>query len=159
IVFGKRVASAPSISWIRGDGATEAYEVYRGQTGDPQSFAPDGKSLAIQITNGETGNDIAILQLDLSNPENPKPGNPEMFVQTPLNDAEPSFSPDGHWIAYRSGETGPAGIFIRPYRSSNMNSGGQLQIANRGRSPQWSRDGKKLFYMSDGQIMSADINI
>jgi hypothetical protein len=79
-------------------------------------------------------------------------------VQTPFNDAEPAFSPDGHWIAYRSGDNGPADIIVRRYTTGNNKVGGRWQIASRGRAPQWSRDGRQLFYMSGGRIMSVPIS-
>jgi len=40
--------------------------------------------------------------LDISDPDHPKAGNPELFLGTPANENTPTFSPDGRWIAYRS---------------------------------------------------------
>jgi Tol biopolymer transport system component len=113
----------------------------------------------MQMTGKETGLDIAILPLDLSDPDRPKAGTPETFVQTPFNDAEPAFSPDGHWIAYRSGDNGPADIIVRRYTTGNKKVGGRWEIANGGRAPQWSPDGRQLFYMSGGRIMSVPISV
>ena len=61
-----------------------------------------------------------------------------------LNDAcEPSFSPDGRWLAYTSAEDGIRNVYVRPFRSS----GGRTRISqDGGDSPIWSRDGRQLYY-------------
>jgi Tol biopolymer transport system component len=68
----------------------------------PYSFSPDGKRLAFAESRAETGYDLWTLPLDLSDPEHPKAGKPELFVRTMLDEYEPAFSPDGQWIAYQS---------------------------------------------------------
>ena len=35
-----------------------------------------------------------------------KPGKPYAFLQTPAAESAPFFSPDGHWLAYQSNESG-----------------------------------------------------
>src|SRR5262249_9175527 len=63
-----------------------------------------------------------------------------------------SFSPDGHWIAYQSGEpVAPARfkqsrVFVQHVPP---NAGERYQIAGPiAYRPMWSRDGKELFYAS-----------
>jgi serine/threonine-protein kinase len=56
----------------------------------------------------------------------------------------PSFSPDGKWIAYMSGETGGQEIWVRQF----PDTGPVYRISNDGGdSPVWSRDGRHLFYV------------
>lgn len=69
----------------------------------------------------ERQTNIWTLPLDLSDPENPKPGAPEPFLRRPAGEANPAFSPDGHWIAYSSGETGHFEIYVRPSRPDPAN--------------------------------------
>ena len=58
-------------------------------------------------------------------------------------DAGAAFSPDGHWMAYQSNETGQLGIFVQPFPPT----GAKYQISkNGGRWPLWSPDGKELLY-------------
>jgi eukaryotic-like serine/threonine-protein kinase len=53
-------------------------------------------------------------------------------------------SPDGRWLAYMSNDSGSPEIYVIPFRGGQ----GKWQVsANGGVSPQWSRDGKELFYM------------
>jgi hypothetical protein len=66
----------------------------------------------------------------------------------------PVFSPDGHWVAYRSDETGTGEIYVVPYPGP----GGKILISTEGGLyPRWSRDGRELFYrgMSIGRPMMA----
>ena len=54
-------------------------------------------------------------------------------------------SPDGHWLAYTSGESGVPEVYVATFR------GGQAKwqvSTNGGSHPQWSRDGKELYYFN-----------
>lgn len=72
-------------------------------------------------------------------------------------DAEyPGVSPDGRWIAYPSDETGMYQIYIVPFPRTSS----RWQISSgkeESRVPRWRGDGKELFYMSGGTIMSVPI--
>jgi serine/threonine-protein kinase len=96
------------------------------------------------------------LPLDISDPERPKPGKPELFLRTPFNEAEPAFSPDGRWIAYTSSESGSNEVYVRPFPGGASSGSGKWQISNGGGHPIWSRDGRELFYETpDNRIMAA----
>lgn len=66
------------------------------------------------------------------------------------------FSPDGHWIAYASNETGNMEVYVSPFPSVN----GKWQVSNAGgQEPKWRNDGKELFYMStDGKITAVSVS-
>jgi Tol biopolymer transport system component len=54
-------------------------------------------------------------------------------------------SPDGHWLAYASNESGQPEVYVVPFRSGQ----GKWQVSqNGGSTPLWSRDGKTLYYAS-----------
>jgi Tol biopolymer transport system component len=56
-----------------------------------------------------------------------------------------NLSPDGHWLAYMSGESQIPEVYVAAFR------GGQAKwqvSANGGYGPQWSRDGKELYYFN-----------
>jgi serine/threonine-protein kinase len=133
-----------SIWWIRADGAGEAQRLLQSKTLIvPYSFSPDGRRLAYYVLSPETRNDIWTIALDLSDPEHPKPGKPEPFLQTPYEELRPTFSPDGRWIAYASSQSGPAEVYVRPFPGP----GGQWQISTGGGgNPIWSRNTRELFY-------------
>jgi eukaryotic-like serine/threonine-protein kinase len=67
------------------------------------------------------------------------------------------FSPDGHWIAYASNETGNWEIYVSPFPSVN----GKWQVSQRGgQEPRWRADGKELFFLApDGQLMAAPVSV
>jgi Tol biopolymer transport system component len=53
-------------------------------------------------------------------------------------------SPDGHWLAYTSTESGVPQVYVVAFRGGQ----GKWQVSvNGGASPQWSKDGKDLYYM------------
>jgi Tol biopolymer transport system component len=52
-------------------------------------------------------------------------------------------SPDGHWLAYQSGESGTVQVYVVAFGGGQ----GKWQIsANGGILPRWSKDGKELYY-------------
>jgi len=69
---------------------------------------------------------------------------------------DPEFSPDGHWMAYVSDESGRHEVYVRPFPGP----GGKKQISNEGGTePLLSRNGKQLFYRwsPQGQVWTVDV--
>jgi WD40-like Beta Propeller Repeat len=152
-------ASGRSIFWMRGDGAAEPQRVLERQSlPRPWSISPDGRWLAYFEVNPETGFDTWTLPLDLSDPDHPRPRMPELFLHTTGDALVPRFSADGHWIAYRSTESGNSEIYVRPFPASK---GGRWQIStNGGLYALWSNNGRELFYEApDNRIMVVDYAI
>src|SRR6202521_6104920 len=121
----------------------------------PASFSPDGRRLPYTERSPETGFDLWTVTLDLSDPEHPKPGKPELFLRTPFNERDGVFSPDGRWIAYTSNESGTRELYVRPFPGP----GGKWQISDGGALyPRWPASGRTLFYESPAadRIMAAD---
>ncbi|HET7840007.1 MAG TPA: protein kinase, partial [Terriglobia bacterium] len=111
------------------------------------SFSADGKILAYNAQNGETGFDIWTLPLDGDR-------KPRSFANTRSNEEFPELSPDGHWLAYESDESGRFEIYVQPFPGP----GGKWQISNEGGlRPAWSRDGRELFYISGTRLMAVSI--
>lgn len=68
---------------------------------------------------------------------------PFLVAQTPFEETEGRFSPDGRWIAYQSNESGRTEIYVKPFPGS----GGRSQVStDGGTNAQWGRDGRELFY-------------
>jgi Tol biopolymer transport system component/predicted Ser/Thr protein kinase len=145
IAFGGRVdIESYGLGWIRSDGAREAQRLLNSKNLlRPYSFSPDGKNLAYTEDNPETGSDLWTLPLDLSDPEHPKAGKPEQFLATPAPESEPAFSPDGHWIAYRSQEAGGSEIQVRPFPGPGAK---YLVSTAPAVHPIWSGNGRELFF-------------
>jgi Tol biopolymer transport system component len=160
---GKHLAysSGTAMWWLRADGATAPQKLLD----DPKqsnivaySFSPDGKRLAYFAANAESGNDLWTVSLDLSDPDRPKTGRPEPFLNTRFNELEPVFSPDGRWLTYRSNESGRFEVYVRPSDRSKL---GKWQISDgEVRHPRWSPAGGQLFWETpDSYIMVADYSV
>jgi Tol biopolymer transport system component len=82
---------------------------------------------------------------------------PAPFVMTPATQVTPQFSPDGHWMAYASDESGRNEVYIAAFPGG----GGQVQVsAKGGTQPHWCKNGKELVFLApDGKIMSAAIRL
>ncbi|MCX6602345.1 MAG: hypothetical protein NTV52_01980, partial [Acidobacteria bacterium] len=147
IVFRSFNASAPGLYRIRSDGAGEAKRLTDGKVIPvPTSFSPDGKRLAI-FQPGNGGNfDIFTVPVEAepgSGEGGFRLGKDELFLGTPFLEVYPEFSPDGRWLAYASNESGTQELYVRPYPGP----GGRWQVSTEGgRFPQWSKDGRELFF-------------
>jgi hypothetical protein len=77
------------------------------------------------------------------------------FAATSFTELGPRFSPDGHWVAYTSDESGVNQIYVRPFPGP----GARVPVSiEGGENPIWSRDGRYLFYAKDQQIIVASVN-
>jgi tRNA A-37 threonylcarbamoyl transferase component Bud32 len=114
------------------------------------SWSSDGRFLLYNIgtAGSQTGNDLWVLPL--SDAQQPRP-----LLQTPFNEIDPRFSPDGRWVAYRSNESGRPEIYVMPFTGEQ----GKWQISTAGgEEPRWRRDGRELFYLAGNTIMAAEVN-
>jgi serine/threonine-protein kinase len=159
IAYSSQTGSGSSIGWIRSDGATsDVHKILESHAvAIPTSFSPGGRRLAYTELAAETGYDIWTLPLDLSDPDHPKAGQPEVFLKTPANERFPVFSPDGRWLAYDSTEAGTLDVYVRPFPGP----GGKYQISTGGgQFPAWSPNGRELFYETpDNRMMVAEYSV
>ena len=149
---GKRIVfkgSGNRLFWQSADGSSPAEALTNNELSGnnvPGSWTPDGQVLAFMEINPNTGYDIYTLPL--------KNGKPQPFVRTPSIETAPRFSPDGHFIAYASDESGRLEIYVRPYPGP----GGKWQVSTEGGSePVWNPKGRELFYRSGGKMMAVDV--
>jgi hypothetical protein len=161
---GKHIAfsfGGNTISWVRSDGAGAIQPLLEKTAGAtnilPYSFSPDGRRLSYYEINPDSAADIWTVTLDLTDPDHPKAGKPELFLQTPSVEDRGAFSPDGRFMAYESNESGTFQIYVQPFPGR----GGKWQVSNTsGRYATWSRAGKQLFFeTADGYIMVADYTV
>ena len=80
---------------------------------------------------------------------------PNLFFQTQAGDQRASFSPDGRFIAYDSGESGRSEVYVQTFPPS---AGKWLISTGGGLNVRWQRDGRELFYTApDGKLMSVEV--
>ena len=67
-------------------------------------------------------------------------------------------SPDGHWIAYSSNESGRYEIYLTPFPAEG---GRRYTVSSQGgASPAWRHDGKELFHVAaDGRLTAVPVTI
>ncbi|MEP6574045.1 MAG: protein kinase, partial [Gemmatimonadota bacterium] len=79
---------------------------------------------------------------------------PVPIVATAFDEEAIALSPDGHWLAYESNETGQTEVFLRPFPATDS---GKWQISNGGGvAPLWARNSKELFFVSSAGDMMAE---
>ncbi len=126
----------------------------------------DGFSLNRRRADGSGGEEILLTGSGQMNPEcwtpddktliyaRGAPGETEQWALPLEGERKPSLiaanadwgrlSPDGHWLAYVSGDSGSSEVDVVAYGGGQ----GKWQVsANGGIQPQWSADGKTLYYM------------
>ena len=143
-----------SIYLKQADGAGDAVRLIESKNETyAQSWRPDGKVLAFYQLNTGTSWDVMTLAVEGNGKSGWKPGEPQSFLNSPFSEMTPAFSPDGHWLAYQSDESGNFEVYVRPFPGP----GGKWQISTAGGVfPKWSRNSRELFYATqDNKVMAS----
>ncbi|HEY6345761.1 MAG TPA: protein kinase [Bryobacteraceae bacterium] len=116
----------------------------------PTSWSSDSRFLLYYTDpSPKTRNSVWVLPVTAGAPGERKP---VLLPGTPFNEWGAVFSPDMHWIAYVSAETGDREIYVRPFVASGPSGvpalgQGKWQITKDGGNfPRWRADGKELIY-------------
>jgi serine/threonine protein kinase/Tol biopolymer transport system component len=147
IVFNSRRKGHLDLYQKASSGAsTEEVLVEDGLDKYPLSWSPDGRFI---LYADRTNNNLFVLPL--FGDRKPFP-----FLKTQFNGVSAQFSPDGHWVAYQSNESGKFEVYVAPFPGP----GGKWQISTGGGSlPRWRRDGTEIFYLDpDNNLMAAAVN-
>ncbi len=149
---GRRVAVVSGglgVRWQAADGSDSVTQIPGTHKGNYYGLdvSPDGVSLALVTGFGVGGFNIVLRKIGGDTTEIP-------LVATPANEYGPRFSPDGHWLAYTSDETGRPEVYVRPFPGN----GPRVQISNDGGSQAaWSGDSRRIFYRSGSAFMEATV--
>jgi dipeptidyl aminopeptidase/acylaminoacyl peptidase len=121
----------------------------------PMSWSPDGKQLVYTMFDPKTAGDVWSTTVDA---EGDKP-QAVPLLQTPADERNPQISPDGHWLAYSSNETGRSEIYVRPFPQGP----GRIQVSvDGGVYPRWRHDNRELYFMnllSMGGMMVTELRV
>ena len=123
------------------------------ETKRPEDWSPDGQFLLFTSFNASVHGDL--WALPLKGDRKPFP-----VLRTPFSETDARFSPDGKWIAYTSNETGKNEVYVRRFindvsdaergKDPALQAGETIVSRNGGDQPWWRRDGKALYYVSEG---------
>ncbi len=148
VYSSNRESEVLGIWWKAADGTGNAEKL--GSAPDrrwiPRSFSSDGRTLVMEdVSKDLLQSNIAVLSMESDHTRRP-------LLKNAL---QPKISPDGRWMAYKSGETGQGEICVRPFPDVDK---GKWQVSvGSGDSPLWSRDGRELFYLSGDAVMAVSV--
>jgi serine/threonine protein kinase len=147
--------SGQAIYWERADGTSEEQPLTPETLVNayPSSWSPDGKVLALQRLSGKDGSCCEIWTVTLD--ETGKPGEPRQLPGV-AKGFGPVLSPDGHWLAYFSPESGIIQVFVVPFPGP----GGKWQVSTGGGfDVRWSKNSRELFYVDAGALMAVPYSV
>jgi hypothetical protein len=113
----------------------------------PTSFFPDGESMLGYVVDDETSRDLWVFHLD---------GQDEPLLQTAANERAPMLAPDGRAYVYLSDVSGADRIYLQRYPDDGQP---QAISGDGASSPLWSRDGREVFFVLDGRLMSVVVDL
>jgi Tol biopolymer transport system component len=133
----------------RTDGTGNANLVFEtGENTNPNDWSPDGRYILYDSHSSQTNFDLMALPLFGDR-------KPFLIAKTPFAETCGRFSPDGHWVAYCSDESGSYEVYVQPFPGP----GPKVPVSiGGGRWPRWRRDGRELFYVAgDNRLMAVPL--
>jgi Tol biopolymer transport system component len=131
------------------DGQIEPRLLAPGPLKIPTSISADGSKLLFHSIGSDTGWDL--WQVDLGSQ-----AESERLLAVPFNQVEASFGPDSQWIAFEADPSGRGEIYVRQVGEGGLE--GQVS-PHGGNWPVWNPRGNELFYLSDGSMMSVELDL
>jgi len=119
----------------------------------PTDWSRDGKFILEENANlGPTLSDLWMLA---TSPDRKDGNKPVAVLHSEFQEGQGKLSPDGHWLAYRSNESGGNEVYVTsfptPTAKSKISTGG-------GQWPVWSRDGRELYFVAtDRKLMAVAV--
>lgn len=82
----------------------------------PAAASPDGQFLVLEDAFYTPGSDILVMDLEGRRP-------PQPLIEREGTQTQPSLSPDGRWITYRSDESGGMRVYLEPFEPAPPETG------------------------------------
>jgi DNA-binding winged helix-turn-helix (wHTH) protein/Tol biopolymer transport system component len=113
-------------------------------------WSSDGRFILYTTRIPATQWDLWILPVGEGRPPIP-------FLQTPFTEYQAQISPDGHWIAYVSDESGALDVYVDAFPERGRKT--RVSMYG-GMFPRWRGDGRELFYLTTGKkLMAVDVRL
>jgi hypothetical protein len=108
--------------------------------------APAAGMLIVRENADSTGRDIVSTSLDGKARLSP-------VAAGQFQERSPAISPDGHYLAYASDESGRDEVYVQPLAGT-----GRFPVsASGGSEPRWAPSGKEIFYWSRDTLFAAPV--
>jgi Tol biopolymer transport system component len=115
----------------------------------PNDVSPDGRYLIYRELTPGTRGDLKYVPLTGDR-------KPQTFIATADDETNATFSPDSRWVAYASDESGRQEVYVASFPDAAR----KVRVSSEGGAqPRWSRDGKELFYVRTGQLLSSAVTV
>jgi len=112
-----------------------------------EDWFPDGRSVVVAQVEPDTGSDLMIVDVQTRQ------------VRPLANDrgseSGAAVSPDGRWVAYQWNTPGQSPIYAVAATGDRKTL---VQVAERGREPRWSRDGREIFFRANGAMFAVAVS-
>ena len=130
----ERIAEDDTIHFVAVDGTGDSRTAIDGAY---PSFDAEWKYIAFVRTSESTGRDIYFMPMDGS-------AEAQRLLGGSYFEEHPSLSPDGHWLAYTSNESGAQSIYLTRFPSGL----GKWQVSGQNAFfPLWSPDGTRIYFV------------
>ncbi len=147
---GNRViyTNPASLYAMASDGSGPPEALNSEQWAQPNSFSPDGGEL-LYSTFSPAANDAALWLLPFKASAQPK----QIFSGV-ARVVDARFSPDGHWIAYVSSQSGRAQVYVQAFPGP----GERVQVStDGGREPMWAPNGLELYFRTTTKFLAVEV--
>jgi len=148
IAFGSNLSGPANIYIVSADGNGSPERLTSSQFAQlPSSWSKDNVLLWTEVDTTTVG-DLWALSPHGSAP-------PISIRRTPFDEFEPTFSPDGRFLAYVSNDSGTYEVYVQTYSGPYR----RWQISTRGGfEPVWAKDGHEVFYIVNNKMMAVPVD-
>jgi serine/threonine protein kinase/Tol biopolymer transport system component len=150
VVFSSNRLGPFDLYWKQSSGAGNEELLLKSESAKfVTDWSSDGRFILYMVAGGITGG-ADLWALSVSDNQKPIP-----VVKSTFDESQAQFSPDTHWIAYVSNESGTPQIYVQNFPPGD---GKWMVSIDGGRQPRWRVDGKELFYYGlEGKFMAVPV--
>ena len=152
IAFGVRSLRDPRIlHWLalRGPGPPEPI-LPPGGVQRAEDWSPDGRFILYFGARTSAGSGLWVVNVEGER-------KPRKLLSETTDPAQAQFSPDGHWIAYCSPESGRSEVFLTSFPEPAERI--RVSVAG-GSRPRWKGDGREIYFLSaDNEVIATPVRL